>query len=298
MRQTSHTCLLTVCLALLIALCVHGVVAQADASEGADIAGSVGAPPPVSLRTLYSNVYLQTSAEYRACCLGIYAAAAYRLEELLEDLEPEPACPAVVMDLDMTVLDVSSFQTYLYVNGLEYTPELWVEYERDGMESVRLVPGAKRFIERAEALGVTVVYLSNRNEVTREFTVAALERLGVDVEGIEERIYLKPTGASSDKSPRRDALAARHNVLVCLGDNLRDFSEIFKPARLLEDATAEDYRRAIEDRAAAADDAACHWGVDWFVLPNPIYGEWEKLVSPTAEEILQPSFMETTGEAE
>ena len=35
---------------------------------------------------------------------------------------------------------------------------------------------------------------------------------------------------------------------------------------------------AIRRRLQQVDDAACHWGIDWFVLPNPIYGEWEKLL--------------------
>ena len=151
------------------------------------------------------------------------------------------------------------------------------------------MPGAKQFIAGAEALGVTVVFLSNRNQRNQESTVAGLERLGVDTTGISERIYLKPEGGSSNKSSRRDAVSARYNVLMCLGDNLRDFSEVFVPEKLPEGARADERKRAIADRAVAVDQAACHWGIDWFVLPNPVYGEWEKLVGEPPEEILRPS---------
>ena len=39
------------------------------------------------------------------------------------------------------------------------------------------------------------------------------------------------------------------------------------------------------------DDADCHWGVDWFVLPNPGYGEWEKLIGDAPLRRLRPSGM-------
>lgn len=289
MRHTGSHSFLIACLSLILLSLASATVAQTSAPADRAQAPPAGAPGSQTLATLYGNVYLQTSAEYRACCHGIFAAARYRLEELLEQADPAPLRPAVVMDLDMTVLDVSSFQTFLYVNDLKYTPELWVEYERDGVEEVALVPGARAFIERVEELGVAVVYLSNRNESTEEWTIAALERLGLNTAAISERIYLKPEGASSDKSPRRDAIAARYNVLMCLGDNLRDFSEVFKPAKLPEGAATDEYLRGIDERARSVDEAVCHWGVDWFVLPNPVYGEWEKLITPNPAAILRPS---------
>jgi 5'-nucleotidase (lipoprotein e(P4) family) len=265
-------------------------ISDAQAASAGTAASKVAAADPV-LGALSANVYVQTSAEYRACCYGVYAAARMRLEDLLEDAEPRPERPAVVMDLDETVLDNSTFQTFLYVNGLEYSDELWDAFERGGVEEVGLVPGAKEFIERAETLGVTVIYLSNRNARNLEWTARALEHVGLNTEAIAERLYLRPGGGSSNKAGRRDEVSARYNVLMYFGDNLRDFSEVFKPATVPGDADPEMYRDAIAERAGAADDAVCHWGVDWFVLPNPIYGEWEKLMSPDPADILRPSGM-------
>src|SRR5215213_4567843 len=53
-----------------------------------------------------ANLYMQ-SAEYRACCLQTYKLAAERLVERLRHLPPDGPPPAVVMDLDETVLDNS-----------------------------------------------------------------------------------------------------------------------------------------------------------------------------------------------
>ena len=85
---------------------------------------------------LGANVYLQTSAEYRACCYQIYTCAALRLENLLETKCPKPTNPAVVMDLDETVFDNSAFQTFLYKTKQEYTDALWDDYEENYPQDV------------------------------------------------------------------------------------------------------------------------------------------------------------------
>src|SRR5262245_16886331 len=251
------------------------------------------AAPPLPMETmLAANVYMQTSAEYRACCLQVYKCAELRLAALLEAARPRPANPAVVMDLDETVLDNSAFQTFLYKNKLEYSEELWDVYEEKYPQDVALVPGAKGFIDKAEALGVTVVYISNRSEVYKSSTQAALGKLGVEGKNVADRLFLKPKDGSFDKSARREAVAAKYNVLLFFGDNLRDFSDTFAARKVPKDANTEDYLQAISLRKASADEAACHWGVDWFVLPNPVYGEWEKLTGPDPRAVLRPTSME------
>jgi 5'-nucleotidase (lipoprotein e(P4) family) len=245
---------------------------------------------PMSAR-LGGNIYLQTSAEYRACCYMIYKCAELRLETVIENARPKFTKPAVVMDLDETVFDNSAFQTFLYANNLEYTEDLWADYEENYSQDVTLIPGAKQFIEKAKLLGVTVVFISNRSKLYKKSTEDALERLGIGAAGLVDCLYLKPKGGSSDKSPRREAVAAKYNVLMYFGDNLRDFSESFAAKKLSNDAMQEDYLKAIERRESLADDAVCHWGVDWFVLPNPVYGEWEKLIGPNSTAILHPTSM-------
>src|SRR5438876_5594641 len=84
-----------------------------------------------------SNLYLQTAAEYRACCRTIYKGAELRLAEMMQT--NKLARPAVVMDLDETVLDNSAFETFLYKNNLEYTHELWDDYEENYPQDVSLI---------------------------------------------------------------------------------------------------------------------------------------------------------------
>jgi 5'-nucleotidase (lipoprotein e(P4) family) len=147
-------------------------------------------PFPMEAR-LSANLYQQTAAEYQACCLTIYKSAQLRLETILQTARPRPARPAIVMDLDETVLDNSKFESFLYKYRLEYTEALWDVYEGGYPKDVSLVPGAKHFIEWAEGHGVTVVYISNRSEPFRASTLAALRGNGLNVADINDRLYLK-----------------------------------------------------------------------------------------------------------
>lgn len=128
---------------------------------------------PMSWR-MGSNLYMQTAAEYRACCLQVYESAEQRLDAILQAKQLAFPKPAVVLDLDETVLDNAVFETFLYQNNLEYTEALWDVYEKGYPEEVTLVPGAKDFIAKAESNGVTVVYISNRSETNRPSTIKAL----------------------------------------------------------------------------------------------------------------------------
>ena len=237
---------------------------------------------------LGANLYIQTAAEYRACCLQVYKTAEMRLEALMA-ANPKPLKPAVIMDLDETVLDNSAFESFLYENQKEYSPDLWTLYERDYPGQVRLVPGAKQFIQRAEDRGVTVIFISNRLEENCGSTVNALTQLGINTKGIEQRLFLKKRAESSDKTGRRETVAAQYNVLLFFGDNMRDFSETFIAKKLTEADGPEAYDKAIASRLRLVDEAAGHWGIDWFVLPNPGYGEWEKLIRNEPMKRLRPS---------
>lgn len=235
------------------------------------------------------NLFVATSAEYRACCLQIYHLAARRLEQILA--EGRPARPAVMLDLDETVLDNSAFQSALYAAGTEYQQNLWDEYEKNHPEQVRLVPGAKGFLDHCHRLGVTPVYISNRSEPFRESTIKALEHLGINIDSIEDRLLLKAAGGSSDKASRREHAAAKFNIVMVFGDNLRDFSEAFTAPKVDPASGVAGVRAAIEKRWQLTDEASCHWGHDWFVIPNPVYGEWDKLISRDPKQFLTPTTM-------
>ncbi len=226
---------------------------------------------------LLANLYMQTSAEYAAVCLQTYSLALERLKTKLAARAVGDLKPAVVMDLDETVIDNSGFQSFIDREKLNYSDALWDVWEKSYPDEVRLIPGAKAFIAGAENLGVTVVYLSNRLTKNSAGTASALTRLGLNTEGLTDRLLLKEAGGSSDKTARRKSADQKYLILMYFGDNLRDFSEEFAAPKLAETDDAGQLK-AIAERRAKVDRAAYRWGNDWIILPNPVYGEWQKLL--------------------
>ena len=222
-------------------------------------------------RALDANLYMQSSAEYRACCLQAYNLAAVRLKQEVKGLK-EGEKPAVVMDLDETVLDNGGFQAMQIRSGLAYDQRLWDAWEEKGGDQVGLVPGAKDFIQKAGKLGVAVVYISNRNDKFRAQAKATLARLGLPAAGDD---LLKLFTKTTDKTQRRAEAEKAYRVLLYVGDNLRDFDEEFRFGDLSKLEGAE-LDKAIRARRDKVDARAADWGGKWVVLPNPAYGEWTK----------------------
>jgi acid phosphatase len=237
-------------------------------------------------RALDANLYMQTSAEYRACCYQAYNLALFRLREQLA--QAKSGNFAVVMDLDETAVDNSGFQAMQLRSGLAYDQRLWDAWEEQGFDKLGLIPGAKEFILEARKLNVAVVYISNRKEKFREQTTKGLVRLGIEPKAkteAEAKKLLKLRTDTSDKTARRQEAEQEHMVLLYIGDNLRDFDDAFRctigngqpsptPTPCASPNEAEELERAIKARKDTVDKHRTIWGDKWIILPNPAYGEW------------------------
>ena len=221
-------------------------------------------------RGLDANLYMQTAAEYRAACYQAYNLATFRLKEALT--KNPTGKPAVIMDLDETVLNNAGYETMMLRSGLAYDKRIWDDWESKHWEQIGLVPGAKEFILEAKGLGVTIAYISNRNEKFRQNTTMALERLGINV---PDDSLLKLRTKTSDKTERQQEIENKFTVILYIGDNLRDFSKRFQ-CRKLEKKTPEELELAIRERKETVDQYRTEFGTKWIILPNPVYGEWTK----------------------
>jgi 5'-nucleotidase (lipoprotein e(P4) family) len=214
---------------------------------------------PGALAGPYQNALLwtQASREHEACLRSLYRLATLRLDQALADsawsaLGQRDAArlpPAVVLDLDETVLDNSPFAAWLERQGRVYDEPAESDWERwvarGGAEAL---PGAGEFLAAAGERGVQVCYVSDRQEGEREATLRNLEALGLPAWSAP--LWLAPSGgAVPDKAARRAEVAATRRVLLLVGDSAADFPP------------------------AAADDP--RWGREWILLPNPVYGGWE-----------------------
>jgi acid phosphatase len=245
--------------------------------RGSIVAGTLGlllagcASGNTSLEGLNATLWTQQSAEYRASAEQAYRTASRMLDLALADPawtavpeqegDPSHLPPAVILDVDETVLDNSPYQARLIVDGSEY-PEGWDAYVREA--TAPPVPGALGFTRYAAERGVTVFYVTNRDAQLEEATEKNLERAGFPVAKNLDVLLMRGEreGWGSDKSSRRAYVAGTHRILILAGDDLNDFIPVSQAS--------------IEERDRLEADYASHWGARWIMLPNPAYGSWER----------------------
>lgn len=229
---------------------------------------------PASFENLHATLWTATSVEYRAVSLQAYTLASLMLDRALADTSWTAATeqvdrpgfgglpPAVVLDVDETVLDNTTFQARLIRDGEGYTGEAWGAWVAEA--SAVAVPGALAFTREAADRGVRVVYLTNRDADGEEATRRNLEVLGFPVDPDPDAVITQgeiPEWRASDKGPRRRHVAERYRIVLLVGDNLGDF---------LSDGRAD-----LAGREALFEQYSDWWGTRWITLPNPQYGSWE-----------------------
>jgi 5'-nucleotidase (lipoprotein e(P4) family) len=240
---------------------------------------------------LHAVLWMQTAAEYAALTTAIYARALPVLDRALQDRAWTAAVeqtgayqdlpPAVIVDLDETVLDNSAFQGQLVRDRASYTEAAWADWER--LAQAGAVPGAQAFIHGAEQRGVRVFYVSNRDVAAEDSTVANLRALGLETTP-GDLLLPGENGWTPDKSGRRAFVAERHRVLMIAGDDLGDFVTV---ARL-----------SPAERGAVADRYADRWLERWVLLPNPSYGSWLRALTPgvtAGEDVLEKKLAGVRG---
>ena len=180
------------------------------------------------------------------------------LTQLGANIENLPA--AIVLDIDETVLDNSPFQARMIEQNSDYNPVEWEKWVREAQADA--TPGAIAFTNAAHDLGITVIYLSNRNADTEPETRQNLSALGFPVSEKTDVVLLKgeKENWTSAKTARRAFVAESFRIVMLFGDDFNDFL----PAKNITEVQREEL---LEKHRA-------NFGERWFILPNPIYGSW------------------------
>ncbi|MDI9238198.1 5'-nucleotidase, lipoprotein e(P4) family [Lysobacter sp. LF1] len=228
---------------------------------------------------LNAVLWMQTAAEYPAATTTVYRAAADKLDTALKQKHWDALVtdergnaatglpPAVVMDVDETVLDNSPYQARLVRDGKEYDEVTWDAWVAE--KNAKAVPGVVDFAKAAAAKGVTILYLSNRAVHLKDATIANLKAVGMPVK--DDSVFLglgtvvegcEQNG--SEKNCRRRLAGQQYRVLMQFGDQLGDFVQITANTR--------------EGRAQLLEQYGDWFGERWWMLPNPTYGSWEPAV--------------------
>ncbi|SFS73908.1 5'-nucleotidase, lipoprotein e(P4) family [Succinivibrio dextrinosolvens] len=211
-------------------------------------------------RNVLALSWMQNAAEYRALCYQAYNGAYEHVKASLKQKTDKPR--AIILDLDETVIDnIPAEATINEVarNGKDFN-DYWLAWE--SMASANAMPGAAEFLKKVDKLGVQIFYVSNRSCMNVDFTNKNLKSLKFPM---KNKIRCKDN--TSNKKARFDKILEKYNVVAFLGDNVTDF-----PISI--------YGVNGEDRNKIVDKNSSQFGVKYFVLPNPVYGEWFSQIDP------------------
>jgi 5'-nucleotidase (lipoprotein e(P4) family) len=201
--------------------------------------------------------WVRTAAEHRGIFLQTYRVAAAHVRALAAGRER--GTWAVVLDADETVLDNSEYQRRLAERGARFDTDTWNDWVRE--MAADSLPGAAGFIRTVRELGGRVAIVTNRDAEVCDETRRNLRALSITVDvvlcqapgeqGKIGRFRAVQDGTTGAALPPLD-------VVAFVGDNIQDFPE---------------QTQALRAAPAAGYDS---FGRTWFLLPNPMYGSWER----------------------
>jgi acid phosphatase len=236
--------------------------------------------PTIAREQVSATLWMQRAEEYRIASESVFRLATERLPALVNEsgsavIEQVGDAKtwvklntAIIVDLDETILDNSYYQARQIRAGAEYDEASWQLWMQEAAATA--VPGAVEFLQAASRAGHRVFYITNRACAplpsiddpcpAKAATRKNLQRLGLPDADYPDALMLRgshPEWRTSDKTSRRTWVASRYRVIAVFGDDLNDFVP-----------------RA--DYAKRRSELANFFGQRWFLLPNPIYGSWER----------------------
>jgi 5'-nucleotidase (lipoprotein e(P4) family) len=197
--------------------------------------------------------WVRVSAEYEALVRQTYRMAEAHVER--EARSRASGTWGVILDADETV--ISNLTQQIEQQGKKYDEAAWAAWVK--RREATALPGAKAFLAKVRELGGKIVIVTNRREPVCPDTKAVFATLGL----VYDAMLCRTEGA--DKNPRFDAVAKGTApstlpplaVVAFVGDNITDFP-------------------ALSQAIKGQDSAFTDFGTRFFVLPNPMYGSWER----------------------
>jgi acid phosphatase len=222
-------------------------------------------------QSMLGVLFVQTSPEFAANNIQTYKIATSKIDIALKDKSWTAALeqgtnfsdkpPAIIVDVDETVLDNSAHQARAILGGFSY-PTGWLEWGNEA--SAPAVAGVKDFLNYADSKGVTIFYVTNRVSELRKATIENIIKLGLPFDESANPLMMKgENGWGSEKTSRRTLIAEKYRIILMAGDQITDFIS------LEESSVSMDARLQLSSKYEEM------WGEKWFMITNPMYGKWE-----------------------
>lgn len=242
-------------LSFLLAVIIFSFAACKNADNNTESSTLTTSIAKRSENIVAATLWYQQSAEMQALYYQTYNLAK-NIVSTYKAKAGETRKPAVVLDIDETVLDNSPFQANCILNDSVYSSsrwQLWVE-----KECAKALPGVVNFTQFAQNNGFEVFYISNRKVNQLQATINNLLKEGLP-NADSAHVLLKTE--SSSKTERRSKVEENYVIELLIGDNLLDLADMF------ENRTDNYGKNLVEQNAEL-------FGIKFLILPNPMYGHW------------------------
>lgn len=217
---------------------------------------TVAIQTPIQENSIQAVLWQERAAEYKALCYQAYNTAHLQFDKLIAENKDAAKPLAIITDLDESVMDNSPFNGEMILKDRNYSKKDWIEWGDE--KSAKALPGSVDFFKYAAAKGVEIFYISNRYPEQRQATLDNMNGYGLPF--VDDN-HLMLRGEKSSKAERRAEVEKNFKVIMLIGDNLADFSDLYE-------SQLSDRRNALTDSLKA------DFGVSYIVLPNVIYGDW------------------------
>ncbi|MDR2632626.1 MAG: 5'-nucleotidase, lipoprotein e(P4) family [Treponema sp.] len=237
---------------------VIALLCSACVSPGPKVRQEKEAAAPYNHDLVMGILWQQHSGEYAALCYQAFNAGKAYIASL-----PLGEKPAVVFDIDETLLDNSKYAAWMVCTGNPWGNDTWEAWCH--AREADAVPGSRDFALFLREQGIELFYISNRPASTTASTIENLQSLGFPLADADH-VFLQES--TSDKNPRLDRIRALgYDILLLAGDSLEDF-----------DSTTRKWTN--QERRAWADAKKDGFGAYRIVLPNAVYGTFESAIVP------------------
>ncbi len=195
----------------------------------------------------------RNSAEHRALLLQLYRRAGEVLAARVADLEP--GTWAVALDADETVIDNSLYFREQAKCG-EGRFDRWGAWVR--RQEAMPLPGAVGFLNQVHEMGGKIAIVTNRGPTRCPHTEENFKKVSIPF----DVMLCRQNGKSKEgrwrqiEEGKTPAGLPPLKIMMWLGDNITDFPGLDQEVRNQPDAAFE------------------RFGVEYFLLPNPMYGSW------------------------
>ncbi|CAQ82705.1 MULTISPECIES: 5'-nucleotidase, lipoprotein e(P4) family [Photorhabdus] len=204
-------------------------------------------------------LWMQNSSEY----LALVAQAFNIAKDAFDRADNIPGKKkAVVVDLDETILNSTSYNAQQIKSGELSNQRNWEEWV--SKEKSSPIPGAVDFVNYIINNGGEIFYVSNRKSDDYQHTMNTLIKNGFP--HVSEKTLLLRDKTSNKQHRFNTIIASGYHIVVFMGDNLNDFGDIF-------------YRKKNNKRKELVMMNAPNFGYKFIMMPNPIYGSWENVLT-------------------